>query len=156
MRLSTALISPVYILKINTLLIEISTKGKMMKLLKLVTGITLFFSLIALTTMTQAQSTLLEAITSKQKSTTDRSSKVDLTQELQKYIPPGCSVQAAREVLMASGFAVTTNVAHGDTYISGSKELHRSILGYEEARITLKVANEIVMTSTGSIFRHAL
>ena len=118
--------------------------------------ITLVYLLFIPSAMTQAQSPLLEEITIIYNNTANRSSKIDVTQQLLKYIPIGSTVGDAKTVLAINGFRVTISFSHGIDYLNGSKEIGRTFLGFDEADLTMTIVDGKVSTSTGSIFRHLL
>lgn len=127
-----------------------------MQLKKLIPKVSLIFSLLTVTTMTFAHPSLLTEIVNKYNSPASRTTQTDVTQELQKYIPIGTTVEKAKAALAADGFKVTMKQVKGVHYLSGSKELGRSILGFDEARLTMTVVDGKIATSHGSIFRHTL
>lgn len=106
--------------------------------------------------MTNAQTSLLDEILNRRSSSPNQSAKIDVAKELIKYVPAGTTVDDAIHILKLNGFVVTSNRANGSDYLTGRMELNRTILGFDEIRLTMLIFNGLVSTSSGSIFFNSI
>ena len=127
-----------------------------MHLKKVLASFLLTVFLLSITAMTNAQISLFTEIVNKSNTPSNRSPKTDITPELLRYIPIGSPLEMAKTVLLANGFTVRISHANGKNYLTGSREINRSLLGFEEARLSMTVVNDKVATGSGSIFRQTL
>ena len=116
--------------------------------------ILLIIFLALASTMSSAASTLFLDILEKEKASDATAVEVDITKEVKKYIPIGSTVESAKNMLEINGFEVTLDRANRKEFLSGQKEMSRSIFGFKSADIALEIQNDRVFDVVGTIFVH--
>lgn len=115
-----------------------------------------FILLFTLSSMTQAQPLLLNEIIAIHKNPSIRAPEINVTQELQRYVPIGSKVDDAMSTLKDNEFWIKMETRNGIRYLMGGKEIERHFVGYVEIRVTMTIVDGRITTSKGSIFRHTI